>query len=123
MEDFKVNKNQKTEEQEVREARKELQLIDSSRLVPGLNVFELNLNTFGVRQIKPESKDVEVIDKKNMLTGQSMKGFGTKMRVKYTINENCLYVQAINLKKASEKFEKHLDKAILEENFSNKVGK
>jgi hypothetical protein len=123
MEDFKVNKNQKTEEQEVREARKELQLIDSSRLVPGLNVFELNLKTFGVRQIKPESKDVEVIDKKNMLTGQSMKGFGTKMRVKYTINENCLYVQAINLKKASEKFEKHLDKAILEENFSNKVGK
>jgi hypothetical protein len=123
MEDFKVNKNQKTEEQEVREARKELQLIDSSRLMPGLNVFELNLKTFGVRQIKPESKDVEVIDKKNMLTGQSMKGFGTKMRVKYTINENCLYVQAINLKKASEKFEKHLDKAILEENFSNKVGK
>lgn len=123
MEDFKVNKNQKTEEQEVREARKEITLVDSAKMIPGLNVFELNLKTFGVRQIAPLSKEAELVERKNMFTGRLMTGFGSKTKVKYQVKENCLYVQATNSNRAGKKFQKFLDKAILEMNFSKKVGK
>lgn len=123
MEDFKVNKNQKTEEISIREAKKEITLVDSARMIPGLNVFELNLKTFGVRQIVPMSKEEELVEKRNMITGRLMTGFGSKTKVKYRVKENCLYIQAINSKTASKKFQKHLDKAILEQNFSKKVGK
>jgi hypothetical protein len=123
MEDFKVNKPQKTEEQEVREARKEITLVDSARMIPGLNVFELNLKTFGVKQIAPMSKEEELVERRNMITGRLMTGFGSKTKIKYRVKENCLYIQATNSDRAGKKFERFLDKSILEENFSKKVGK
>ena len=123
MKDFDASKEEKVDEIAIHADRKEVKLIDSARFIPGLNVFELNLKTFGVRQIRAVSKDEELVERKNMLTGRTMSGFGSRTRVKYRVKENCIYVQATNVSRAGKKFEKFLDKAILEENFSKKVGK
>jgi hypothetical protein len=106
MKDFNINKEQKTEEIEVREARKEIQLVNSKRYIKGLNMFELNLETRGIRQMLPIKQDAELVQQTNMITGRKSKKSTSIIRYGYRFKEKCIYAQATNLKNAQKKFEK-----------------
>jgi hypothetical protein len=112
MKDFNVNKDQKIEIKEEREVKKELQLVDSAKIVPGLNMFELNMQTFAIKQILPTGKDEHISEKRNLITGQIKEGMTSFTRVRYNAKENCRYVQATNLKNATRKFEKFIVKEL-----------
>ena len=108
MEDFKVNKVEKDEEIAIHADRKELKLIDSQRIIKGLNVFELDLDTFSIRQIVPKEVKVEIAQKFNVVKGKYTKGASSVKRLSYLGRDNCIYMQTINLKNAKKKFTKWL---------------
>lgn len=111
MKDFNINKEQKTEEIEVREARKEIKLVNSKKFVRGLNMFELNLETGGIRQMLPIKQDAELVQQTNIITGRKSNKSTSIIRYGYRFKEKCAYTQATNLKNA----EKHFKKWIIEQ--------
>lgn len=108
MKDFEVNKEDKDDEIAIHADRKEITLINSQKWVKGLNVFELDMETFGVKQVRSLGNDAEIVPEKNMITGQLTGKNTTVTRRKYPVKEKCKYVQATNLKNATKKFKKYL---------------
>ena len=95
MKDFNINKDQKTSETAIMSQKKEHKLIQSQRVVKGHRMFELDLETMGIKQLAPPKVDAEVKDNSNVL-----------LRKKYVKKDNCIYTQALNLKNAKKKFSK-----------------
>lgn len=102
MEELKGSKLEKDNEIAIhakREERDEMKLIGSQRLIKGLRMFELNLETFEIKQTIPIKTSEPFV-----LEGNEDKG----NRLTYIGQANCKYIQAINLKNAKKKFTKYL---------------
>jgi hypothetical protein len=81
--------------------KQEYKYVGSKRHIPGLKLWELNIENF-------EIKEVEIV--KTVAIGTDKKPVFTK---KANYNPKHLYCQALNLKNAEKKFEKII-KSILE---------
>jgi hypothetical protein len=91
-----LNPKDKDNEGIVAEQRKEVNLIASQRLVPGLKMWKFN----------PSSEDPKVEEVPFRKSTFDM--LGKQVHHQVAFDPNCYYVQALNLKNAIKKFQKYL---------------
>lgn len=96
---FRDQFDNKIEIAEEREQKKEIKLIGQQRKIPGLILFEYNEKTKVLQRAQFQKENV-------VITSLSMSPESIKHQHKVVVNENCVYIQALNEKNALKKVAK-----------------
>lgn len=78
-----------------RERRKEVKLVGSQLIKPGLTLFECNLSSGKISPAKYYKHEAQLLGLKTI-----------EVRKSVLVKDNCIYIQALNNKNAHKKFNK-----------------
>jgi len=77
--------------------------------LPGHRVFELNLSTGIINEVKPEKQNLSLVPEIDIRTGL-VSGSTTQKRGSVKMKEGCIYTTALNAKNADKHFHRILNK-------------